>query len=722
VSGSLQITTAQGSAISSGGTPSVDIQDDQAVARVLQRNAADTIDGTCVDLVPVDLQISLAGHGDLAHALTQGYSGASSGRCAGPAASDLVKLTFPARRLPGGDYDLSGTRTFGAGPFTITAVSTLRMIVSRSPIAFPGFPVVPGTWSSSSGINISSKLHPALVEQATYDYRLVRVAGSLTTTFAGEADPMCRPLGACGASGRIDASLAGHGTVEFSGSRRVGHRTGAAAALADLRAGRMAVFDTLGSLSLRETTSETLTATGDACTNRITQPLALATSGFHHGAERVVLGPGPDSSLGFETGADLLRTRCPGPSLQDVAGGGSLAQTTLAAGALGDHRIKLVLSSSRPFSGSAYTGTRAGTIVLMLALVRAHGETRRVNVPPGFPGDGNGGSVSGVVQFGPASGPVVQQSIPVAVSGQLTVDFHGDTAAGCARLGVCGYSGWESWAPSPGASLTLLGSRSHGRLRWNVTLAPNSSGPGPPQTAVTSASVRLTGAGPAGAQQCLDATPTGYQLQLPTQGDSVSFTLGRALPGVLDDRCAGPRLGAITSLLPSPTLALSRIRRGHLLVSLPASGAFSADGFSGTVHSNLALRLAKAGRTSRLSTSSSGHRHHHDWRTFRQLSIAYTAHLSGSVTDRFAGAAKQAACASLGSCGAGGTETFTAPARAVHATMRLYEPGSDPRSWLLGAVGRGTTGHLGAISGFGSASWSGSTAVQAQVAQGTEHC
>ena len=66
---------------------------------------------------------------------------------------------------------------------------------------------------------------------------------------------------------------------------------------------------------------------------------------------------------------------------------------------------------------------RSGTIVAALALAGiASAPAAAQQVTVGFGSDR----------------PSLQTTVPVRVTGQLTVQFHGDTAAGCARWGLCG--------------------------------------------------------------------------------------------------------------------------------------------------------------------------------------------------------------------------------------------------------------------------------------------
>lgn len=55
------------------------------------------------------------------------------------------------------------------------------------------------------------------------------------------------------------------------------------------------------------------------------------------------------------------------------------------------------------------------------------------------------------------------------VTGELTATFHGDAAAGCAALGVCGYSGTIVWrSQGASASLYLVRYRESGRVHHDA--------------------------------------------------------------------------------------------------------------------------------------------------------------------------------------------------------------------------------------------------------------
>jgi hypothetical protein len=81
-------------------------------------------------------------------------------------------------------------------------------------------------------------------------------------------------------------------------------------------------------------------------------------------------------------GVDAFRTRCSGPAAADVLGTSPLATAPLPESALGAHPLIITLASSGSFMASAYTGKRAGSLVLSLVFEHAKGGTNRVPIFP----------------------------------------------------------------------------------------------------------------------------------------------------------------------------------------------------------------------------------------------------------------------------------------------------------------------------------------------------
>jgi hypothetical protein len=328
-------------------------------------------------------------------------------------------------------------------------------------------------------------------------------------------------------------------------------------------------------------------------------------------------------------------------------------------------------------------------------------------------------STSTVVLYGGGQ-PALQQSGSVRVTGELTVDFHGDAASGCAARGLCGYSGWVAWRPAPSGTLTIEVSRIHGRLVYSpslqlVDLRGIGLGGGE-----TGASVQFAN-GPPGASpsssHCLDAVPTGTSVPLAVRRGRVVVSLARATPQVLDDRCAGPRYDDVAAQLPSPTLSLGAVRHGDSVVSLIASHAFSAHGFAGTIRSTIVIHLGRLGRLTKLSAGRirAGKR-------YRQVTVTYRARVDGLLTARFRGASDPAICGPLGSCGAVGSVELAPRVRNGRAALTLYAPLSEPLARVLATVGLGRAPNLGRPVAAGFLAWTGGGAIREGMVQGAARC
>jgi hypothetical protein len=380
VSGMLQILPS-GAESSSGGIQ-LDVSDSSSAVRVTQTGAGGTVQSTCTDLVPVDINYLLRRVGGRPEALSQPFQPASSGRCAGPTSADLAHMTLPVR-MPNPDrYDLGGRTTFGAGAFSVTVISSLAALVTSGTPSGGGPFTIISSGSVSGGVSgpgSPPRTRRALEEYAAATYRITSIAGALTTAFSGVASPSCRALGACGVTGEVAESFAAHATIEFLGSRTVKRRVGSATALADLRAGRMRLTDTFSSVPFDETVTETATGGGSSCSSRVRNPQLRGDSRMIGGDDELRLAPEDGFAFGFPN-SDPFRTRCPGPSVQDVFGSdvGSLAHGTIATGRLGGRRLFVVLRGDGRFAGDGYAGQRQGAIVLTLTLTHTSAGTRRV--------------------------------------------------------------------------------------------------------------------------------------------------------------------------------------------------------------------------------------------------------------------------------------------------------------------------------------------------------
>jgi hypothetical protein len=380
VSGSIQIVTGDSSS-SQGGTrtPPVEISDDGSVARVDDASSGGA-QRACDDVVPVDesFDVRNVGSGRLRAVLERdSFELPSAGRCAGPTAAELASVVLPARKLGRRGYDLSGSDSFGAGPFDVTVVSTLRaLFVSESSGPVP--PISPPVSPAPS----PPKPRPALQEYAEVDYRVAGITGEVGASFSGLADPLCEPQGACGTAGQLSLALtANRQELDFYGSRIVKRRVASAKVLADLRAGRLDLSDSAAALTLGGELTGTLTGGGGvSCSDRVAQhPTGLSSSATRL-VDHLKLDPSSPFGLFSATSADTLRTRCPGPGNTDIIHGGALATASVAADEIGAPRLTISLGACGDFTGSSYRGVRSGSIVLTLARVRVSGGTRRIKV------------------------------------------------------------------------------------------------------------------------------------------------------------------------------------------------------------------------------------------------------------------------------------------------------------------------------------------------------
>lgn len=342
----------------------------QLVVRV-RRGGADGPQATCLDLIPVEhlgLTIKPGRHRWVLVPEFASYQ-PSSGRCAGPTALDLFpslpQASLGLRRMLRRPtrLDLSGERSFGAGPFTVDTLSSLRVTLGRlhhhrsSEEADPGDRRV-----------VALPPRPVRFQVLSMRYRIERVDGSLTGTFAGMGEPSCRLLDACGLTGTWTYTLGGaRGWLNLEALRSARRsRLSRPTLVRAVRAGRVPVtgvgeFDdrALGRTDLDERRDGALSCHDAARTD----PPTLGTRRVRRG---VKLG------LGWGEGGptlDVLRSRCPGPGQLEVLGDGDAATGVLPASALLRPRIDVRLTGHSRFSTRTYAGTGSGELTVHARLV-----------------------------------------------------------------------------------------------------------------------------------------------------------------------------------------------------------------------------------------------------------------------------------------------------------------------------------------------------------------
>lgn len=375
-----------GDLTSAGQRGSASLNSASATVRVL-RDDPSIAPGECVDVIPLNsVGVTLRRLNARNYTAIIDASPISAGRCAGPLTNEIARLTLPARRLAGRNlgFDLHGSTSFAGGPFSGQLIST---VVLAPDTVDQGALTGQSSSSSSSGPPPRPpRVRHVLIEFAQLRYRITGASGALETLFAGAAQPYCVPLDNCGATGSLDVSVHGfRATLEITGTREVRRRVGRRRAVADLRAGRLQP----GSPPLFSTANATVTeviATSIPGTCRDTtraQFSLLAGGPFVFGRSGSIIGQlgGPNN------GTDPLRTHCPGPSSSDVEGGAGqfdpfsggqiVASGTIAPESLGSPQVDLVLSDRGRFSGAAYSGQRAGSLVFSLSLTRVRAGTRR---------------------------------------------------------------------------------------------------------------------------------------------------------------------------------------------------------------------------------------------------------------------------------------------------------------------------------------------------------
>lgn len=330
-----------------------------------------------------------------------------------------------------------------------------------------------------------------------------------------------------------------------------------------------------------------------------------------------------------------------------------------------------------------------------------------------------GGGSSSFYSYGGGTRIVSEVDISVCVTGRLTVTFAGDPGTGCATDGVCEYSGTETYAPSPGDSgdLNLMTVERDGHRTTHASL--NVGGPGSPVTSavqrtVNSATGTVT-------TSCSDNSGTrqefgGPAFALRIAHGSATIDFGRAGPGLLGSRCAGPLDVDIASVLPSRTVALRALARGERTIDLSASGRFAAHGLSGTVSSTLELSLghpqhARQGAPPPRPTRT---------RLTRFATADYhVTHLTGDAVATVLGSATPAVCAPFDACGLAGTISVL-PGAQARGLAFLTASSAHDSAGRLRAVLRGAGPAHGRLFGGGTANVQGS--VKADLTQGGATC
>jgi hypothetical protein len=287
----------------------------------------------------------------------------------------------------------------------------------------------------------------------------------------------------------------------------------------------------------------------------------------------------------------------------------------------------------------------AGSVTLGPTSVQASDSHVAADAKPAVAGCGQRtGSVASGITRGERLISTTRMS--VCASGTVTIDFHGDTATGCAARGLCGYQGSESWSAEapPGAlgfgSTGLLDIDSvsfHGRRAYSATLFFGGIQPLRARVSRSGSAATCTdrfGQGPG----AINGRVKGGQL-----------TLGLGGPeSWIGTRCAGPLQSDVASALPRVTVPLRPVLNGEQTINLAMTKGFAHGGFAGTVTSTLVLRLGRA-TTKRFAPNKPRKRDR-----LREVSVDYRiVRVAGVVRARVH--ADGGTCAQFDACGLSGT-------------------------------------------------------------------
>jgi hypothetical protein len=349
-------------------------------------------DALCADVGSTDstafVSAPRAGHSVELGLLTSEGLGASvvqvlRTRCAGPLAADVAGLlpthviSDRALRRHPNTLDFSAERTFSAHGLTGTVHSTVVFHLRR------------GAGADNQPDGGSPPKEPTRVirrRALEVRYKVEQVSGQAVTGLRGLADPeLCGPLDSCGLAGTVTAApraSSGEAVVFAEASARhpwsdlrraVGLARGPAPR--GLRA-----YGFVSWTKDSGTTTSDLTRDGAPdCAD--SEPLAGGGSlalRLSSGVARVGYGEVE------EPGVDLLATRCPGPTMKDVAPVGALASATVPVRALGARRVTLRLTRGPSFLSDGYRGSVSSDVTVVLRRTKVKRQTFSFSVSGTF--------------------------------------------------------------------------------------------------------------------------------------------------------------------------------------------------------------------------------------------------------------------------------------------------------------------------------------------------
>ena len=298
--------------------------------------------------------------------------------------------------------------------------------------------------------------------------------------------------------------------------------------------------------------------------------------------------------------------------------------------ASGPHGLAGVVSPPMRGKRGCCAGVALAGLVLLASLVpgpgAASGATRVIYGPPGTPPG---------------------WAIPLRVSGVVTVDFHGDPAAGCEQHGTCNLAGTETWMPGTSGQLSASGTRSR------LTGGDIEFDQGHDLGAVAA---RVTRTAPDGSvHTCADKETQRGGGALEVRGGALEVRLATTvvLPkdqaAFLGTECAGPLDTDVLGLLPAAHLSAAQVAAGHRRLDLTGRRTFAAGGFAATLRSSVVLAL---GKTSEVRPTPVPRQSRVRGAPTTDVAVHYAIEsVKGTAALTFAGVARPSLCEKLDACG-----------------------------------------------------------------------
>lgn len=282
------------------------------------------------------------------------------------------------------------------------------------------------------------------------------------------------------------------------------------------------------------------------------------------------------------------------------------------------------------------------------------------------------------------------RDIPVTASGVVSVDFHGDRAAGCEQAGLCDVSGTDTWDPGRSGALTVFGNKQPegGLLFFDV---------GAGQSSRTAARVRRT-APDGSVHTCSDVAADRGGGELQASGGQLVVDLG----ALLGTRCAGPVDADVAGLVPTARVSAQQLAAGRTSIDLTGERSFASHGLAGTLRSSVVLTLGAPGRPQQDGSPS------RRGRKFRLATAEYAIEsVTGHVGLAFGGLPAPELCAALDACDLSGTIDTSLAATGGRATLVAFGPGRLSRRQLLRKLGVARGGRTARRQAEGAGQWSG---------------